>query len=42
VAAEKLLPGGERFARVTGVLLVALGVVMAIRPELAMTLRGHG
>ena len=42
VAAEKLLPGGERFARVTGVLLAGLGVMMAIRPELAMTLRGHG
>jgi predicted metal-binding membrane protein len=42
VAAEKLLPGGERLARATGVLLVTLGVVMAIRPELAMMLRGHG
>ena len=41
VAAEKLLRGGEWFARVTGVLLVALGVVMAIRPELAMMLRGY-
>jgi predicted metal-binding membrane protein len=42
VAAEKLLPGGERIARAIGVLLVVLGVAMTIRPELAMTLRGLG
>jgi predicted metal-binding membrane protein len=42
VAAEKLLPGGERIARVTGVALAVLGVAMTIRPELAMTLRGLG
>ena len=42
VAAEKLLPGGERIAQVTGGLLAVLGVAIAIRPELAMTLRGLG
>ena len=40
VAAEKLLPGGEWIARATGMALVVLGVTVAIRPELAMVLRG--
>jgi predicted metal-binding membrane protein len=40
VAAEKLLPGGEWIARATGVALVVLGVTVALRPELAMVLRG--
>jgi predicted metal-binding membrane protein len=40
VAAEKLLPGGEWIARVTGVALVLLGVVLAVRPDLAVALRG--
>ena len=39
VAAEKLLPGGERIARATGVALVLLGVAVAVQPKLAMTLR---
>ena len=39
VAAEKLLPGGERIARATGVALVLLGVAVAVQPRLAMTLR---
>ena len=39
VAAEKLLPGGEWMARATGVALVALGVAVAIHPELASALR---
>jgi predicted metal-binding membrane protein len=42
VAAEKVLPGGEWTARATGVALVALGLVVALRPGLAMTLRGVG
>jgi len=40
VAAEKLLPGGEWIARATGMALVVLGVTVAVRPELAMVLRG--
>jgi predicted metal-binding membrane protein len=40
VAAEKVLPGGEWAARASGVALVALGVAVAVRPDLAMTLRG--
>jgi predicted metal-binding membrane protein len=40
VAAEKLLPGGEWIARAAGVAFLLLGVTMAVRPELAMVLRG--
>jgi predicted metal-binding membrane protein len=40
VAAEKLLPRGEWIARLTGVVLVLLGVAVAIRPALATALRG--
>jgi predicted metal-binding membrane protein len=39
VAGEKLLPGGERIAWVTGVLLGLLGVAVALYPNLAVTLR---
>jgi len=42
VAAEKLLPRGEWIARVTGVALVLLGVVVAVRPGLAVALRAGG
>ena len=42
VAAEKLLPGGEWIARVTGVLLGLLGVAVAVHPPLATTLRALG
>ena len=42
VAAEKLLPGGERIARVTGLVLVLLGVAVALRPQLAAALRSGG
>ena len=43
VAAEKLLPGGEWFARATGAALVLLGVTVALRPDLVTVLRGgHG
>ena len=42
VAAEKLLPRGEWVARVTGVALVLLGVAVAVRPGLAVTLRAGG
>jgi predicted metal-binding membrane protein len=42
VAAEKLLPRGESIARLTGVALVLLGVVVAVRPMLAAALRGSG
>jgi predicted metal-binding membrane protein len=42
VAAEKVFPGGEWIARATGVALVALGVAVAVRPALALTLRGVG
>jgi predicted metal-binding membrane protein len=40
VAAEKLLPGGEWIARGAGAAFLLLGVTMAVRPELAMVLRG--
>jgi len=39
VAGEKLLPRGEWIARMTGVALAVLGVIVAIRPGLAMALR---
>jgi predicted metal-binding membrane protein len=42
VAAEKMLPGGERIARAAGIALVVLGAAVALRPGLAMTLRGVG
>lgn len=42
VAVEKLLPRGEWIARVTGVALVLLGVVVAVRPGLAVALRAGG
>ena len=40
VATEKLLPGGEWIARVTGGALLLLGVTVALRPDLVTTLRG--
>lgn len=40
VAAEKVVPRGEWIARLAGVALVALGVAVAIRPGLALSLRG--
>lgn len=39
VAAEKLLPGGDWFARAAGGALLLLGVTVALRPDLAMVLR---
>jgi predicted metal-binding membrane protein len=39
VAAEKLLPGGEWIARLTGVALVLLGAAVAVQPGLAAALR---
>ena len=40
VAAEKLLPGGEWIARISGGALALLGVVVAVRPDLVVVLRG--
>ena len=40
VLAEKVAPGGARIARLAGLALVALGLLVAVRPELAGTLRG--
>jgi predicted metal-binding membrane protein len=40
VAAEKLLPGGEWFARAAGGALLLLGVAVALRPDLVTVLRG--
>ena len=40
VAAEKVLAGGEWIARATGLALVLLGVAVAVRPGLALALRG--
>jgi predicted metal-binding membrane protein len=42
VAAEKLLPGGSWIARGIGVALLLLGLAVAIRPDVAMTLRAGG
>ncbi|HEV8473420.1 MAG TPA: DUF2182 domain-containing protein [Methylomirabilota bacterium] len=42
VAAEKLLPAGEWFARATGVILVVLGAAVAARPDFAVALRAAG
>jgi predicted metal-binding membrane protein len=42
VAAEKLLPHGEWIARLTGVVLMLLGVAVAVRPDLAVALRAGG
>lgn len=41
VFAEKVLPAGERTARITGVTLIAAGVMVLVRPELATVLRSH-
>jgi predicted metal-binding membrane protein len=40
VFAEKLLPRGEWTARVVGAGLILLGIVVALRPDLALALRG--
>jgi predicted metal-binding membrane protein len=37
---EKILPGGERVARLVGVGFVALGIAVALDPDLAAILRG--
>ncbi len=42
VTAEKLLPRGEQMAVVTGIALVLLGMAVAVRPDLAVALRGGG
>lgn len=39
VFAEKVLPGGERTARITGVILILAALTVAVRPELAGALR---
>jgi predicted metal-binding membrane protein len=40
VAAEKLFPGGEWIARITGGALLLLGAGVALRPDLVTVLRG--
>jgi predicted metal-binding membrane protein len=40
VAVEKLLPGGDRVARLSGLALLLLGGAVALRPDLATALRG--
>lgn len=42
VFAEKVLPGGDRTARITGIVLILAAIAVAIRPELAGVLRPHG
>lgn len=42
IAAEKLLPRGEWIARLTGVAFLLLGLAVALRPDLAVTLRSVG
>jgi predicted metal-binding membrane protein len=41
VFAEKLLPRGEWTARAVGTALVVLGLAVAVRPDLALALRGQ-
>lgn len=41
VFAEKVLPGGGRTARITGVILVVAALTVVVRPELAAVLRPH-
>jgi predicted metal-binding membrane protein len=41
VFAEKVLPGGERTARITGAILVLAALLVVVRPELAAVLRPH-
>jgi predicted metal-binding membrane protein len=40
VAAEKLIPGGMAVARLAGIALLALAILVAINPGLVMALRG--
>jgi predicted metal-binding membrane protein len=42
VFAEKVLPGGERTARITGAMLIAAGLAVVVRPDLAGALPPHG
>lgn len=42
VFAEKVLPGGERTARITGVVLISAAMAVVIWPGLAGVLRPHG
>jgi predicted metal-binding membrane protein len=42
VFAEKVMPGGWRTARFAGWALIAAGVAVAARPELAAMLKPHG
>lgn len=42
VFAEKLLPGGRRLAAATGLVLLGLGALVALRPDIAAVLRGGG
>jgi predicted metal-binding membrane protein len=42
VAAEKLLPRGAWAARITGLVLLALGALVAAQPQIALALRGQG
>jgi predicted metal-binding membrane protein len=39
VFAEKVLPGGERTARITGVILILAALTVVVRPELAAVVR---
>jgi len=42
IFAEKVLPGGERTARITGVILIAAALAVVVRPDLAGALTPHG
>jgi predicted metal-binding membrane protein len=42
VAAEKLVPRGDRVAYVIGVVLILLGVAVMVRPDLAIVLQSAG
>jgi predicted metal-binding membrane protein len=40
VFAEKIVPVGEWTSRVVGIALIALGILVAVHPALAVSLRG--
>jgi hypothetical protein len=42
VFVEKILPNAERTARILGVVLVVLGLLIALQPGLAAAMRGPG
>lgn len=42
IFAEKVVPRGEWTARISGVVLVVLGIIVFLQPDVAMIIRGNG